>query len=80
MGMFDTVHFECPKCGHAIEEQSKVGPLDLKDFQASAVPLAIADSLDGESVFCPGCDTEWRISCGPIKHVALTLESLGEDD
>lgn len=80
MGMFDTVRFECPNCGTVIEEQSKAGDLNCDEFPATAVPAAIAASLDGEVVSCSQCFKHWRITSMSSRLVAMTLVRVKGDD
>ena len=51
--MFDTVWFDCPKCGQrTVDAQSKAGECVLADIDGSAVPLAIAADIEGQTVYC----------------------------
>lgn len=79
MGMFDTVHFKCPKCETMIEEQTKAGACDLKDYKQGAVPPAIAACLDGDILTCLGCSTDWRIVSSVSKYVPLQLVGVEYD-
>lgn len=58
MGMFDTVWFMCPECGHlTISAQSKAGQRELEDICADAVPAVIAEDLNGVVEGCTNCNT-----------------------
>lgn len=78
MGMYDTVHFTCPKCDRDLAVQSKAGDCRLSDIDCSAVPLDIADDISGEEVFCDPCGRLWTIvSISPppkTKVLALVQE------
>lgn len=75
MGMFDTVKFPCPSCGHVIEEQSKAGECNLDEFGCGAVPMIIAGDILGHFVACQ-CGRNWviRRDLPAEATVALTLE------
>ena len=61
MGMFDTVKFKCPNCGHAIKEQTKVGDLRCRVYPQYEVPVNIAVCLDRDSLVCDHCSTQYYI-------------------
>lgn len=61
MGMFDTVHFNCPSCGQKLSEQSKAGGCDLRDYTMDSVPVSIAESLNGHVEICSGCGAMIRL-------------------
>lgn len=74
MGMFDRVHFTCPRCDAALEVQSKQGDCVLADFPSGSVPPAIAEDIQGEEVYCGGCNRVWRVVAIDLpKTVAMTL-------
>lgn len=64
MGCFDSVHAQC-ECGETIEFQSKAGKCELRVYDISSVPLAIADDLNGESEVCPECGVIVEINILP---------------
>jgi ribosomal protein L31 len=59
MGMYDTVYFTCPNCGKTFEEQSKCGDCVLNSFQSHSVPVDIANSFDGKTIYCEHCGTKF---------------------
>ncbi len=64
MGMFNTVIFNCPKCGESFEGQSKTGCCSLKTFHQSNVPVADVSGLvdrDG-LVYCSECSHPFRLN------------------
>jgi hypothetical protein len=74
MGLYDTVIFECPKCGYEIEEQNKSGPCVLATFDCSEVPVAIAAAFVGSNVTCDRCENSFSVvSDKPIEAVKLSL-------
>lgn len=52
MGCFDTVRIPCPKCGSAIEEQSKAGPCNLNTYTLSDMPQRVAADLSDSILTC----------------------------
>lgn len=79
MGMFDTVVVTCPKCGNALEFQSKSGPCMLKRYKYTSVPAAIAESLAGKSDTC-SCGQYIRLefSGAPIR-VSMSIVTDDEE-
>lgn len=73
MGMFDTVHFTCPKCGGKIERQSKAGECRLNDYQDYAVPLSIAGALIDSLIGCPKCKNDFLIKTNDNLDIKLYL-------
>jgi len=61
MGSFDTIWYDCPRCGKCIEHQSRVGDCTLTDYSADSVPLKIADAIKGELIYCTNCNRRWEI-------------------
>ena len=85
MGLYDTVHASCPKCGVNLEFQSKAGKCELRDYGASnGVPPAIAADLDGEVLECAECRTrvvlEQLVPVSKIRMVAVVKRYEDEDD
>lgn len=60
MGMYDTVHFDCPHCGMDAEIQTKAGPCHLNDYQLADVPESVAEAL----VECDGRNYKTCYRCG----------------
>lgn len=74
MGMFDRIHFTCPRCDAGIEAQSKHGECTLADISSNAVPIAIAADIVGEEVWCNECMRTWTIvSIDPPPVVVMRL-------
>lgn len=61
MGMFDTVHFNCPKCGALNNEQTKSGPCLMIDAwldeQHPDLPAMTPGMGDRDGLFCSACAT-----------------------
>ncbi len=72
MGMFDTVHFRCPK-GHKIEQQSKgaVNP-DLQNFDCVHTPIAVAGYILDDKIECEECNIVYIITTN-TPHISLLL-------
>lgn len=85
MGMFDTVHFKCPKCGGKVAIQTKGGTCDLKNYHSESVPLGAASGLvsdcdtDPDPETCEHCGVAFVVRAQPAR-VRLWLEiPAGED-
>ena len=80
MGMFDSVMFKCPKCGHEIEAQSKSGSCDLKVYRSDKIPDAV---IDGLWIYgpCDGCGTKFKVlkPARPVIFYSLELEEIVEN-
>ena len=76
MGIYDTVEFKCPKCNTSIYEQSKAGKCELRGYNQSRVPVAIADAFLGASVYCHGCGSNFVIDTvlPPVQYVSMELK------
>lgn len=78
MGLFDTIIFGCPKCGHVIEKQTKYGDCELKQISSKKVPVDIADQILEEKNFltCDSCKSIWEIyeDTTPITTKRLLLK------
>ncbi len=55
MGMFDSVHVDCPECDNTIEFQSKAGECILNDYKIYNAPPEILGDLHNESETCQNC-------------------------
>jgi hypothetical protein len=64
MGMFDSVFASCPRCGEAVEFQSKAGECVLASYDTQSVPVEIAESLDGQVASC---------KCGETIRIVISL-------
>jgi hypothetical protein len=79
MGMFDTVHFECPKCGNKMDTQSKGGPCELKNYSADNVPLGVAADITGMQQWCNECRHTFALVIpGLNSRVAMTTRPWTE--
>lgn len=81
MGMFDTVVTSCPVCGAHNEIQTKAGDCELKVYSLSGVPVDIAKSLDGQTVFCIHCTYDYKIywpKTAP-RYVRMEIGVVDED-
>lgn len=74
MGMYDTIHFSCPRCDTHLETQSKRGECKLFDIPASAVPPEIAADIEREVIHCPKCNRGFIVVALNLpKTVAMAL-------
>ena len=55
MGMYDMVRLRCPHCKKLVEFQSKAGECRLHVYNEVQVPVAVAESIDGEVAQCKQC-------------------------
>ncbi len=65
MGMFDSIHFECPGCFQILSTQSKAGDCMLTDYPQDVVPVDIAGDIVGSFVYCDQCLKSFEIKFGP---------------
>ncbi len=75
MGMYDEVQFRCPRCKETILIQSKAGECSLGTFLCKEVPLAIADDIQDDLVYCESCGARSRVFM-PVKIETIQLELL----
>lgn len=61
MGMYDSVRFECTKCGGDVEAQSKAGECALTEFSPYQVPMVIAADMIGDTVSCRDCGERYTV-------------------
>lgn len=61
MGMFDYVRARCPDCGEVIEEQSKAGPCQLKDYTLDNAPASVLEDMAQEEWWCNHCESRWAL-------------------
>lgn len=74
MGMFDSVYATCPRCGEAVEFQSKAGACALNSYSVNSVPPSIAEDLAGDVEECQ-CGYRLRLMpAQPINRVAMLVE------
>lgn len=74
MGLYDTILFPCPNCGHQMEAQSKSGPCALSRFSHDHVPASIAADANRHAPFtCPGCGAEYTLSAPAEQFVRLLI-------
>lgn len=59
MGMFDYVRARCPNCGEIIEEQSKAGPCQLKDYNLYNAPASILEDM--VEWWCNNCESRLKV-------------------
>lgn len=62
MGMYDEVTANCPSCHAPVVFQSKAGECNLRNYHFEAVPIAIADDLDGETENCSQCNATVKLA------------------
>ena len=75
MGMFDSLYIKCPKCGKELEFQSKSGPCLLMGYNAedNDLPSQIAIGMQGDTVNCQFCDSNWKLECNIPEIVTVKL-------
>ena len=61
MGMFDTIHMTCEKCGERFEEQTKGGECGLNHYGLSDAPIDALSGLDRKNIVCSHCGAEYEI-------------------
>lgn len=77
MGMFDSVYVKCPNCETEMEFQSKAGDCQMQGFDYRAVPVAIAEHLDGKVLTCRSCNHDILIELAePIRKVAMRVRDI----
>ena len=81
MGMFDTIHFTCPKCGQKTENQTKAGPCILKDYDLD-LPISLEEAyeVNGITVECLNCYTKCNIGSSdlPGYFIRMQIEEVEE--
>lgn len=77
MGMFDTLHAPCPRCGTIVTEQTKMGPCLLNDYYHDTTSPREQALFLGESFFCNDCGVKFE-----VKKLALHSVEIreGEDE
>lgn len=55
MGMFDTLHMQCPNCGQRTSEQTKGGECQLLDLELDEQPMATEGIVD-QPFNCEKCE------------------------
>ena len=61
MGMFDRVWIACPKCGNAVEFQSKAGHCLLTDYTDTSAPQEMLRDIEGDVGYCEQCGSSVTI-------------------
>ena len=74
MGCYDTVTFRCPKCQNRLSRQSKAGDCNLLSFSSKLVPLVVAADLQGCTVKCRHCSSEWVLKLDAPSTVRMYLD------
>lgn len=65
MGMYDSVLAPCTKCDEYVEFQSKAGDCLLSRYFLDAVPVAIANDVEGDTECCEACGTPVTLRFAP---------------
>jgi len=73
MGMFDSFHIKCPKCGKELEFQSKSGACAMFNYRKSNLPPEVAVGINGDIVECEFCRTNLELKCKIPKRVQVKL-------
>lgn len=61
MGMFDTVHVRCPRCGRENSQQTKSGPCLLNDYRLEDAPQEVLGGIARETFACEDCSIAYRV-------------------
>ena len=56
--MFDEISIKCPQCNKYFIEQSKAGECTLRGYSLHNLPIAIAQDLLVNDIYCPNCGTK----------------------
>lgn len=78
MGVYDSVWFICPKCGHEFENQTKAWDCIMASFESTeSIPYSFALAVADAHAKCWECGAEFRIRADmptPPPEVMLRLE------
>jgi predicted RNA-binding Zn-ribbon protein involved in translation (DUF1610 family) len=55
------VSFKCPECANEVEAYAKVPGNAPGPFNETSVPKMIADSIIGNTIYCPKCGDRFTI-------------------
>lgn len=69
MGMFDTVHVQCPNCRKNLEFQSKAGRCSLTDYSLQTAPVEILGDIAGDQETC---------DCGEVCKIVVSMHAWVE--
>jgi len=61
METFNSVIFSCPECNQDIEEHYKTSKYALNLYREDSVPKPIAETIIGNTVYCPKCGDRFTI-------------------
>lgn len=61
MGMYDSVHVNCPECHTVYEFQSKAGKCLLEEYPLMDAPLALLTDLYPPVATCKKCKSSFKI-------------------
>lgn len=78
MGLYDTIHANCPVCSRVLTFQSKAGMCVLANFSVHSVPVVIAEDICGKSAVCECGETVTLRLPNPNARVAM--EVIAGDD
>ena len=68
MGMYDTVHVNCPKCFEPDSTQSKAGDCRLYDYTLYDAPPAVLGDTAGEEFTCKKCGCRYKVVVQMMAH------------
>ena len=84
MGMFDTIHIECPWCGELTPIQTKSGVCQLKKYHQDRVPIGAASALEDypEDYTCDKCEKPYGVEVWPkrVKVRAHRIVKVSTED
>jgi predicted RNA-binding Zn-ribbon protein involved in translation (DUF1610 family) len=61
MNSTNAVIFNCPECAQKIEKYSQYNDRELGSYYEENVPRALAESIIGQTVYCPNCGDRFTI-------------------
>jgi hypothetical protein len=75
MGMFDTVHVPCPKCGERRDFQTKSGSCCLAHYELDAAPLDVMTDVNRHAPqHCRKCGVDFVVGMKDFKFVPMTKD------
>ncbi len=74
--MFDSIYFDCTKCGASIEAQSKSGKCALDKYDHTAVPSDVARDCNRHAPFICECGAAFKFKDISKQEVSLQVIEL----
>ena len=76
MGVYDTLHYACPKCGKPGSEQTKSGAPMLRDFDITTLPVEAVAGLN--PFHCGHCGA--KLSVKLVARPMFMISAEADDD